>query len=133
MIQRILPVLSRMKRYDRANLRHDLLAEGVVAVMLVPQGMAYAMLAGVPPVVGLYASTLPLIVYVLFGSSRQLAVGPVAMMSLLVFTGVSTLAAPGSEQYVGLVISLALLVGAIQLALGLLRLGFLLNFLSHAV
>lgn len=122
-----------MKRYDRANLRHDLLAGGVVAVMLVPQGMAYAMLAGVPPVVGLYASTLPLIVYVLFGSSRQLAVGPVAMMSLLVFTGVSTLAAPGSEQYVGLVISLAFLVGAIQLALGLLRLGFLLNFLSHAV
>ena len=133
MLERILPALAWMKRYERANLRHDLLAGGVVAVMLVPQGMAYAMLAGVPPVFGLYASTLPLIVYVLFGSSRQLAVGPVAMMSLLVFTGVSALADPGSEQYLGLVIGLALLVGAIQLAMGLLRLGFLLNFLSHAV
>jgi SulP family sulfate permease len=105
----------------------------IVAIMLVPQGMAYAMLAGLPPVVGLYASTLPLIVYVLFGSSRQLAVGPVAMMSLLVFAGVSPLAPPGSEKYVSLVLLLSLMVGVIQFCLGLFRAGFIVNFLSHAV
>jgi len=101
--------------------------------MLVPQGMAYAMLAGLPPVVGLYASTFPLLAYALFGSSRQLAVGPVAMISLLVFAGLSPLADAGSPKYVQLALLLALMVGVLQLALGLLRMGFLVNFLSQAV
>jgi SulP family sulfate permease len=101
--------------------------------MLVPQAMAYAMLAGLPPVIGLYASTFPLIVYALFGSSRHLAVGPVAMISVLVLARVSTLAEPGSEQYIGLVLTLALMVGGMQLLMGLARLGFVVNFLSHAV
>ena len=133
MLQKIIPALEWLRNYKREDLKGDLTAGLIVAIMLVPQGMAYAMLAGLPPVVGLYASTLPLIVYVLFGSSRQLAVGPVAMMSLLVFAGVSPLAPPGSEKYVSLVLLLSLMVGVIQFCLGLFRAGFIVNFLSHAV
>lgn len=91
------------------------------------------MLAGLPPVVGLYASTIPLIIYALFGPSRQLAVGPVAMVSLLVLEGVSTLAEPGSSEYISLTLLLMLMIGLIQFLMGVLRLGFLVNFLSHAV
>lgn len=101
--------------------------------MLIPQGMAYAMLAGLPPVVGLYASTIPLLVYALLGSSRQLAVGPVAIVSLLTLSGISALAEPGSGEFIALAALLALLAGAVQLLLGLLRAGFVVNFLSHAV
>ena len=133
MLQKIIPALEWLRNYKREDLKGDLTAGLIVAIMLVPQGMAYAMLAGLPPVVGLYASTLPLIVYVLFGSSRQLAVGPVAMMSLLVFAGASPLAPPGSEKYVSLVLLLSLMVGVIQFCLGLFRAGFIVNFLSHAV
>lgn len=104
-----------------------------VGVMLIPQGMAYALLAGVPPIYGLYASTLPLILYAIFGTSRQLAVGPVAMVALLIATGVSNLAEPGSDEFIELAILLALMVGSIQLLLGLFRLGFMVNFLSHPV
>ena len=133
MLRKIFPALEWLRDYDLSDLRGDLSAGLVVAVMLVPQGMAYAMLAGLPPVVGLYASTLPLIVYALFGSSRQLAVGPVAMISLLVFAGVSGLAEPASDQYLGFVLVLALMVGVTQFAMGLFRVGALINFLSHAV
>jgi len=129
----IFPVLEWLRDYRIGTLRNDLSAGLIVAVMLIPQGMAYAMLAGLPPVMGLYASTLPLIVYAIFGSSRQLAVGPVAMISLLVFAGVSRLAEPASEQYLGLVFLLALIVGILQFAMGLLRAGVLINFLSGAV
>jgi len=101
--------------------------------MLIPQGMAYSMLAGLPPIYGLYASTIPLILYALFGTSRQLAVGPVAMVSLLIATGVGSLAATGSEEFIGLAILLALMVGVLQFSLGIFRLGFLVNFLSHPV
>lgn len=101
--------------------------------MLIPQGMAYAMIAGLPPVYGLYASTIPLILYALLGTSRQLAVGPVAMVSLLTAAGVATLAEPGSDTYIALAIALALMVGIIQFLLGAFRLGFLVNFLSHPV
>lgn len=101
--------------------------------MLIPQGMAYAMIAGLPPIYGLYASTLPLIVYALMGTSRQLAVGPVAMVSLLTATGVGTLAAIGSEDFILLAILLALMVGVIQFLLGFFKLGFLVSFLSHPV
>lgn len=133
MLQKIIPSLEWLRNYKRENLKGDLTAGLIVAIMLVPQGMAYAMLAGLPPVVGLYASTLPLIIYALLGSSRQLAVGPVAMMSLLVFAGISPIAEPGSEKYVSLVLLLSLMVGVLQFSLGLFRAGFIVNFLSHAV
>lgn len=111
----------------------DMLAGTIVAIMLVPQAMAYALLAGLPPEVGLYASIAPLIVYGLLGTSRTLAVGPVAMVSLLVVGGVSALAPVGSAEYVRLALTLALMVGVMQTAMGLLRLGFMVNFLSHPV
>jgi len=120
-------------RYKREDLGGDFSAGLIVAVMLIPQGMAYAMLAGLPPVVGLYASTIPLVLYALFGSSRHLAVGPVALVSLLTLTGVSALAKPGSGEFIALAALLALMVGVIQFGLGLLRAGFVVNFLSHAV
>ena len=122
-----------LRRYRRADLSADLLAGLTVAVMLVPQGLAYALLAGMPPVAGLYASTVPLVAYALVGSSRALAVGPVAIMSLLTLAGVGALAAPGSPEFVGLAGMLALMVGVLQLALGLLRGGVVVAFLSHAV
>lgn len=128
-----LPSLEWLKHYDRQNLSSDLTAGLIVAVMLVPQAMAYAMLAGLPPVIGLYASTLPLLVYALFGSSRQLAVGPVAIVSLLTLSGVSTLAEPGSASFIAYAALLALMVGLLQFILGILKAGFITNFLSHAV
>lgn len=131
--QRFLPFLAWLPNYPKPYLRGDLTAGLTVGVMLVPQGMAYAMLAGMPPIYGLYAATMPLILYALLGTSRQLAVGPVAMVSLLTATGVSAMAEVGSPEYIGLVLALAFLVGALQLALGVFRLGFMVNFLSHPV
>ncbi|WP_216828493.1 SulP family inorganic anion transporter [Alkalihalobacterium elongatum] len=133
MLKKWIPVFEWLPSYDRSNLSGDLSAGLIVAIMLIPQGMAYAMLAGLPPVIGLYASTVPLIIYALFGTSRQLAVGPVAMVSLLVLAGVSTLAEPGTDTYISLVLLLMLMIGIIQFLMGVLRLGFLVNFLSHAV
>jgi len=130
---RFLPVLKWARRYERDDLVGDLLAGVIVAIMLVPQGMAYALLAGLPPQVGLYASIIPLILYGLLGTSRTLAVGPVAIVSLLVATGISPLAEPGSAAYVQLALTLALLAGVIQALMGFLRIGFLVNFLSHPV
>ena len=132
-IARQLPLIATLREHGRGDVRGDLTAGLTTAVMLVPQGMAYAMLAGLPPIVGLYASTVPLLLYALFGTSRQLAVGPVAMVSLLVAAGVGGLAPQGSPEYLALAILLAAMVGAIQLAMGLGRLGFLVNFLSHPV
>ncbi|WP_217585841.1 SulP family inorganic anion transporter [Lentibacillus saliphilus] len=132
-LKRFIPALDWIPNYKRTDLKGDLSAGLIVAIMLIPQGMAYAMLAGLSPVIGLYASTIPLIIYALFGTSRQLAVGPVAMVSLLVFTGVTALAEPGTSEYLTLVLLLMLMVGVIQFLLGVLRLGFLVNFLSHAV
>ncbi|PKR77460.1 sodium-independent anion transporter [Halalkalibacillus sediminis] len=133
MLSKYVPSVEWLKRYNGMDFKGDFIAGLIVAIMLIPQGMAYAMLAGLPPVIGLYASTIPLIIYAILGSSRQLAVGPVAMVSLLVFSGVSTLAEPGSDQFVSYALLLAFMVGVIQLVLGLFRLGFLVNFLSHAV
>jgi len=131
--EKYFPIINWLKDYRRENLRGDMSAGLTVAVMLVPQAMAYAMLAGLPPVVGLYASTLPIIAYVLLGSSRHLAVGPVAMVSLLVFAACSKEAQVGSQEYVSLVVTLTIMVGVLQMAGGLLRLGFVANFFSHAV
>ncbi|MCS6929363.1 MAG: solute carrier family 26 protein [Saprospiraceae bacterium] len=131
--QRFFPFLTWLPSYTKNDLRGDLSAGLTVGVMLVPQGMAYAMLAGMPPIYGLYAATVPLILYALLGTSRQLAVGPVAMVSLLTATGVSAMAEPGSASYIGLVLTLAFVVGIVQFALGVFRLGFMVNFLSHPV
>ena len=127
------PFLSWIPAYDRKNLSGDISAGLTVGVMLIPQGMAYAMLAGLPPIYGLYASTIPLLIYALFGTSPQLAVGPVAMDSLLVASGVSQFAEIGTSEYISMAILLALMVGVIQLLMGVFRLGFLVNFLSHPV
>ncbi|GAE33170.1 SulP family inorganic anion transporter [Halalkalibacter akibai] len=133
MFKKFIPALEWIPNYQRTDLRGDMSAGLIVAVMLIPQGMAYAMLAGLPPVIGLYASTIPIIVYALFGTSRQLAVGPVAMDSLLVLAGVSVLAEPGTAEYISLTLLLMLMVGLILFLMGLFRLGFLVNFLSNAV
>jgi len=132
-LKRALPLFSQLSRYDRTDLRGDLSAGLTVGVMLIPQGMAYALIAGLPPIYGLYASLAPLVVYALFGSSRQLAVGPVAMVSLLVATAVGPLAQGDAALYLGLAVLLSLLVGLLQFVLGLARFGFLVNFLSHPV
>ena len=133
LLKRTVPAFEWLLGYRRDDLKGDLSAGLIVAIMLIPQGMAYAMLAGLPPVMGLYASTVPLLVYALFGSCRHLAVGPVAMVSLLVLAGLSPLADPGSEEYISLALLLSLMVGAIKLVLGIGRMGFLVNFLSPAV
>ncbi len=130
---RIIPGFFVFRNYKSSYLKGDFSAGLTVGVMLIPQGMAYAMIAGLPPIYGLYASTVPLLVYALFGSSRQLAVGPVAMVSLLTAAGVGSFALAGSEEYIAMAIVLALMVGFIQWSLGLFRLGFLVNFLSHPV
>jgi len=121
-----------LRSYRPADFNHDLVAGAVVAVVLAPQAMAYALLAGLPPIIGLYAATVPLAVYALIGSSRHLAVGPVAIVSLLVHVACSGVAAPGSAEYLGAALQLALLTGIIQLLLGVVRAGSLVNFLSRA-
>ncbi|MGH8670914.1 MAG: SulP family inorganic anion transporter, partial [Burkholderiales bacterium] len=131
-IARYFPFLSWFPP-DRSTLRADLVAGITVALVLVPQSMAYAQLAGLPAYYGLYAAFLPVIVGALWGSSRQLATGPVAMVSLLTGAALAPLAATGSEQLVAMAILLALMVGIIQLSLGLFKLGLVVNFLSHPV
>lgn len=128
-----LPVLHWLPGYDRQQLAGDGIAALIVAIMLVPQGMAYALLAGLPPEMGLYASIAPLILYGLLGSSRTLAVGPVAIVSLMVASALADLAETGAAGPVAGAILLAFLSGALLLGMGLARLGFLVNFLSHPV
>ena len=127
------PILGAVSRYNKDLFRSDLTAGITVAVMLIPQGMAYSVLAGLPPIYGLYAPIVPILLYAIFGTSGQLAVGPVAMVSLLIFTGVGALADVGSDQFIQLAILAAFGVGVVQLAMGLFRMGFLVNFLSHPV
>lgn len=127
------PILDWLPKYKTQNLKGDLSAGVTVGVLLIPQGIAYAMIAGLPPVYGLYAALIPQVIYAIFGTSRQLSVGPSAMDSLLVAAGVSSLAAFETEHYIALTIMLAFLVGVIQISFGLLRLGFLVNFLSKPV
>ena len=127
-----LPILEWLPKYKRAYLKGDVSAGLTVGIMLIPQGMAYAMLAGLPPIYGLYASILPILLYAIFGSSRHLAVGPVAMVSLLVAAGVGSLTSD-MNTYIQLAILLAFMVGSLQFLMGVFRLGFLVNFLSHPV
>ena len=132
-LKKIFPILEWFSTYKKDWLKGDLGAGLTVGVMLIPQGMAYASIAGMPPVYGLYASIVPIIIYAILGTSRQLAVGPVAMVSLLTATAIGSFGDLSVEQYVMYAILLAFLVGAIQFVLGLFRLGFLVNFLSHPV
>ncbi|WP_313136101.1 SulP family inorganic anion transporter [Paracoccus jeotgali] len=133
MLRRYFPILSWGRVYTRQTLANDLLAAAIVTVMLIPQSLAYAMLAGLPPEAGIYASILPIILYAALGTSRALAVGPVAVVSLLTASAVGQVAAQGTAGYVAAALTLALLSGLMLLAMGLLRLGFLANFLSHPV
>lgn len=122
-----------LRQYQRPWLSGDLTAGLIVTVMLIPQSLAYAMLAGLPPQIGLYASILPLLAYAFFGSSMTLAVGPVAVASLMTASALTPLAAPGSESYLMLAVLMALMSGLILFVAGILRLGFLAYFLSHPV
>ncbi|MFW5654380.1 MAG: SulP family inorganic anion transporter [Roseicyclus sp.] len=128
-----LPVLDWGRRYSRAALGNDLIAAVIVTIMLIPQSLAYALLAGLPPEAGLYASILPIILYAVFGTSRALAVGPVAVVSLMTAAAVGQVAEQGTAGYAVAALTLAVLSGAILLAMGVLRLGFIANFLSHPV
>ncbi|MDA3006058.1 MAG: solute carrier family 26 protein [Actinomycetota bacterium] len=132
-LRRVLPITDWLGNYQRPDLRSDLAAGLTIAAMLIPQGMAYALLAGLPPEIGLYASTLPVLAYAIFGTSRQLAVGPVAIVSLLTASALSPLYEQGTTGYVSAAALLAIMVGLVHLVLGLGRLGFIVNFLSHSV
>ena len=132
-VHRLLPTTTLSESYRKANLRQELMAGLTVAALMIPQGMAYAVLAGLPPVMGLYASILPTIVYALTGTGPQTSVGPVMVDSLILVIGLSTLAVAGTPAYIALAVILTIVIGIIQLAMGALRLGFLVNFLSYPV
>src|SRR5210317_1088865 len=132
-LKSFIPLLEWLPKYKKECLSGDLSAGLTVGIMLIPQGMAYAMIAGLPPVFGLYAALIPQAVYALMGTSRQLAVGPVAMDSLLVASGLGALSLSGVDEYISMAIFLALFMGTIQLLLGLFKMGFLVNFLSKPV
>ena len=133
MLHKIFPIFQWLPNYKKSYLTGDVIAGLTVGIMLIPQGMAYAMIAGLPPVFGLYASLTPQIIYAIMGTSRQLAVGPVAMDSLLVASGLGALSLSGIDEYISMAIFLSLFMGSIQLLLGVLRMGFLVNFLSKPV
>lgn len=132
-IKKIIPILEWLPNYNTSLFKGDLVAGITVGIILIPQGIAYALIAGLPPIYGLYCALVPQVMYAIFGSSRQVAIGPVAMDSLIVATGVSTLALAGSESYISIAILLALMVGTIQFILGVFSLGFIVNFLSKPV
>ncbi|MDZ7906245.1 MAG: SulP family inorganic anion transporter, partial [Cypionkella sp.] len=132
-LRHVLPILQWAPLYDKSQGINDAIAAVIVTIMLIPQSLAYAMLAGLPPQVGLYASILPLIAYTIFGTSRTLAVGPVAVVSLMSAAAVGQVAAAGAADYIQASIALALLSGLFLLAMSALRLGFFANFLSHPV
>lgn len=132
-IKKIIPILEWLPNYEKSLFKGDLIAGITVGIILIPQGIAYALIAGLPPIYGLYCALVPQVMYAIFGSSRQVAIGPVAMDSLIVATGVSTLALAGSESYISIAILLALMVGTIQFILGIFSLGFIVNFLSRPV
>ncbi|MDN6319629.1 MAG: sulfate permease [Marinobacter sp.] len=132
-LKRYLPVLQWAPQYDRSQATSDLVAALIVTVMLIPQSLAYALLAGLPPQIGLYASILPLVIYAIFGTSRTLSVGPVAVASLMTAAALAPLAEAGTTEYVAGAVVLAVMSGIMLTVMGVLRLGFLANFLSHPV
>lgn len=132
-LSRYFPILDWGRRYDRSAFAGDSVAAVIVTIMLIPQSLAYALLAGLPPEAGIYASIAPILFYTIFGTSRALAVGPVAVVSLMTAVAVGNIAESGTAGYAVAALTLAFLSGAMLLALGLLRLGFLANFLPHPV
>lgn len=132
-LARYLPILEWGRHYDGATLTNDLLAALIVTIMLIPQSLAYAMLAGLPAQIGLYASIAPIVAYAVFGTSRTLAVGPVAVISLMTLAAASDVAPVGSAAFIEAALILAFLSGAMLMLMGVLRLGFLANLLSHPV
>jgi SulP family sulfate permease len=132
-IKKIIPILEWLPNYHKSLFKGDLVAGLTVGIILIPQGIAYALIAGLPPIYGLYCALVPQVMYAIFGSSRQVAIGPVAMDSLIVATGVSTLALAGSDSYISIAILLGLMVGTIQFIMGIFSLGFIVNFLSKPV
>lgn len=133
LLSQYLPILEWGRTYNGTVLTSDLVAAIIVTIMLIPQSLAYALLAGLPPVVGLYASILPLVAYAIFGTSRTLAVGPVAVVSLMTASAAGAVAAQGTALYLEAAITLAALSGVMLAVLGFLRMGFLANLLSHPV
>ena len=132
-IKEYFPILTWLPNYTRKDFLADLPAGLTVGVMLIPQGIAYALIAKLPPIYGLYASLIPQVIYAIFGTSRQLAVGPVAMDSLIVAAGITAIASVSPDEYVFMAIALAFMMGIIQFLLGVFRLGFLVSFLSKPV
>ncbi|NRA48116.1 MAG: sodium-independent anion transporter, partial [Phaeodactylibacter sp.] len=133
-MKQFIPILNWLPQYKRSYLRGDLVSGLTVAIMLVPQGMAYGLLAGLPPIYGLYASLFSLVLYAIFGTSRQLSVGPAAIVSMLVAAGIYNLGANlSTSEVISIAISIALLAGVLQFLLGLFRLGVIVNFLSSPV
>jgi SulP family sulfate permease len=132
-IKKFIPILEWLPNYQKSWFKDDFGAGLTVGIMLIPQGIAYAMIAGLPPIYGLYTAMIPQIIYAVFGTSRQLAVGPVAMDSLIVASGVATLAEIGTENFIEFAILLAFIMGVLQVVFGMFKLGFLVNFLSRPV
>ena len=133
MFKKYFPILEWIKHYTYDDFASDTVAAIVVTIMLIPQSLAYALLAGLPPQIGLYASIIPLLIYSIFGTSNTLAVGPVAVIALMTFAVCSKFAQPGSSEFASIAILLAAISGLILLLMGILRLGFITNFLSHPV
>lgn len=132
-LKNFIPILDWLPNYQKEWFKSDFGAGLTVGIMLIPQGIAYAMIAGLPPIYGLYTAMIPQIIYAIFGTSRQLAVGPVAMDSLIVASGVATLAEVGTANFIEFAILLAFIMGVLQVAFGMFKLGFLVNFLSRPV
>ena len=130
---RYLPILTWGRSYDRNALTNDLVAAVIVTIMLIPQSLAYALLAGLPPEAGLYASIVPIMLYAVFGTSRALAVGPVAVVSLMTAAAIGKVAQTGTADYATAALTLAAMSGLLLTLLGVFRLGFIANFLSHPV
>ncbi|MFD2044727.1 SulP family inorganic anion transporter [Ornithinibacillus salinisoli] len=133
MIYKLFPGLRKLVSYNTSNLSGDITAGVIVTFLLFPQSMAYAIIAGVPITMGLLAGTFPLLIYCLFGSSNYLSVGPVSVVSLLAFTGVSNIVEPDSSRFLEIIIFLSLIVGGVQLLMGMLKMGSLLKYISPAV
>lgn len=132
-LRQYFPILDWGRTYDRSTLSNDLIAAVIVTIMLIPQSLAYALLAGLPPETGIYASIAPILLYAVFGTSRALAVGPVAVVSLLTASAIGQVAEQGTAGYAVAALTLALLSGGFLILMGVFRLGFLANFLSHPV
>ncbi|QQS52775.1 MAG: sulfate permease [Bacteroidota bacterium] len=132
-LKSFLPIMDWGAKYNGKTFTNDLIVALIVTMMLIPQSLAYALLAGLPPEIGLYASMAPLVLYAIFGTSRALAVGPVAVASLMTAAAAGQLASQGSPEYIGAAVALAMVSGLLLIAMGFLKLGFLSNFLSHPV